>query len=266
MHSIIINAATGRMGKELIQAVVSDSDSVVAAALARDNHPLIGTDIGYMVGANPQNKLLSSDLESALLSANVLIDFSLPEHSIRTLLQAEKVKIPVLIGTTGFDSEQLALIEKAATSIPVMLASNYSLGVNSLIHLVTEATKLLSDKSDIEIFEAHHKHKIDSPSGTAISIGEAIAETKGRRLDEIAVYERSGERKKDDIGFAVMRGGETIGTHEVTFALNGELVSLKHEAQTRQCFAQGALTAAKWLIKQPIGLYDMQKMLNSTHF
>ncbi len=266
IHSIIINAATGRMGKELIQAVVSDTDSVVAAALAREDHPLIGSDIGYMVGANPQNKLLSSDLESALLSANVLIDFSLPDHSISTLLQAEKNNTPVLIGTTGFDAEQLAIIEKTATSIPVMLASNYSLGVNSLIHLVTQATKLLSDKADIEIFEAHHKHKIDSPSGTAISIGQAIAETQGKNLDEIAAYERSGKRKTGDIGFAVMRGGEIIGTHEVTFALNGELVSLRHEAQTRQCFAQGALTAAKWLVQQSAGLYNMQNMLNSSRF
>ncbi|NVJ65499.1 MAG: 4-hydroxy-tetrahydrodipicolinate reductase [Gammaproteobacteria bacterium] len=261
MTSIIINAATGRMGKELLTSAVSDAGCVVAAAMARENHPLIGSDIGYLIGANPQGKLLIYDYAEAFQAGEVIIDFSLPAHSMATLEQAVKAQRPMVIGTTGFSDQQLTQIHEAAQTIPIMLSANYSLGVNALLALARQTTQLLGTQSDIEIFEAHHKHKIDAPSGTALAIGEAIAETQGKKLNDIAQYERSGKREAGEIGFSVMRAGEIIGTHEVIFALNGELLTLKHEAQSRQCFAQGAIEAAKWLVKQPAGLYDMQKLL-----
>lgn len=264
--ALIINAATGRMGKELLTSVVSDSETVIAAALARENHPLLGTDVGFMIGANPQGTKLSDNRKEALLGGEVMIDFSLPEHSIETLRMAAEANTPVVIGTTGFSEEQLEEIKQLAHSIPVMLAANYSLGVNLLIQLAQQATKALSGKADIEIFEAHHKHKIDSPSGTALAIGDAIAEAQDKKLNEIMVLDRSGKRKNGDLGFSVMRAGEIIGTHEVTFALNGELMTLRHEAQSRQCFAQGAVEAAKWLKKQQTnggkGLFSISDMLN----
>lgn len=265
--AIIINAATGRMGTELIKSVVSDADTVVAAALARESHPLIGTDIGYMIGANPQGKTLSCDYQDAFAAGDVLIDFSLPEHSMATLQKAVDADVPMVIGTTGFDESQLAEIEEAAKSIPIMLAANYSLGVNLLIQLAQQATKALSGKADIEIFEAHHKHKIDAPSGTALTIGEAIADAQDKNLNEIMSLDRSGKRNDGELGFSVMRAGEIVGTHEVTFALNGEVISLKHEAQNRQCFAQGAIEAAKWLKQQQEngknGLFSISDMINS---
>ncbi len=261
--SIIVNAATGRMGKELLTSVVSDAESVIAGAMARENHPLLGTDVGYLIGANPQNKSLSCNYKEAFTDGEIMIDFSLPEHSIETLKKAVVAGKPVVIGTTGFNDEQLELIKQASQSIPIMLSANYSLGVNSLIQLAKQATQLIGDDSDIEIFEAHHKHKIDAPSGTALAIGEAIADTKGKPLSDIAAHDRSGKRQSGDIGFAVMRAGEIIGTHEVTFALNGELVTLKHEAQSRKCFADGAIAAAKWLVTQTSGLYSMQDLLKN---
>ncbi len=261
--SIVINAATGRMGKELLTTVVSDAATVISAAMARENHPLIGTDIGYIIGANPQGKLLGANYNEAFQEGEVLVDFSLPEHSMGILQLAQQAKIPMVIGTTGFTNEQLELIEQASKNIPIMLSANYSLGVNALINLVQQATKLLGEQADIEIFEAHHKHKIDAPSGTALTIGDAIATSQGKSLGDIAQFERSGERKAGEIGFSVMRAGEIVGTHDVTFALNGELLSIKHEAQSRQCFAQGAIEAAKWLAKQSEGLYSMQDMLQN---
>ncbi|WP_251358412.1 4-hydroxy-tetrahydrodipicolinate reductase [Kangiella sp. TOML190] len=267
--ALIINAATGRMGKELVASAVSDADVKVSGALARPNHPLQGTDIGYLIGANPQGTHITDDLSAALDSdlagQQLLIDFSLPDYSLACLRMALKSKTPMVIGTTGFSSEQQLEIEAAAQQIPIMQASNYSLGVNTLIQLAVEATRILGKQADIEIFEAHHKHKIDAPSGTALSIGEAIASSQGKKLDEIKTLQRAGERTEGEIGFSVMRAGEIVGTHEVTFALDGELMSIKHQAQSRQCFAQGAIQAAKWLFQQDLqgekGLFSLQDML-----
>lgn len=264
---IIINAATGRMGKSLISAVIGDAGSELLSAMARANHPLLGTDVGYLVGANPQNLLLQNNFENAITQAAVIIDFSLPDFSMETLEQAVATKTPMVIGTTGFSQSQLARVADAARSIPIMLSANYSIGVNSLIKLVKMATNLLGEGSDIEIFEAHHKHKIDAPSGTALAIGEAIAQEKGQSLNTLAVYDRSGQRNSGDIGFSVMRAGEIVGIHEVVFALAGEIVTIKHEAQSRQCFAEGALSAAKWLFalhdKGQTGLFTMADLLNA---
>ncbi|GAA4359294.1 4-hydroxy-tetrahydrodipicolinate reductase [Kangiella marina] len=260
---IIINAATGRMGKELLQATVSDKEVTLTGAVARAGHPMVGSDIAYLIGSEPHNILISDDLARLLSNDAVLIDFSLPDYSIQSLEQAVTSKTPVVIGTTGYSDSQLERIEQAAKQIPIVLAANYSVGVNSLIGLVKQATKLMGDKADIEVFEAHHKHKKDAPSGTALALGEAVAQEKGQALKDIAQWARHGDSPRQDgeVGFSVMRAGDIIGTHDVVFALNGEMVTLRHEAQSRQCFASGAVVAAKWLKAQPAGLYTMQQVL-----
>lgn len=263
MTPIVINACTGRMGQELLKAAIDNSQIEIVGAMAREHHKKLGTDIGYLVGKEPQGVFVGDDLSATLNEQKVLIDFSLPDHSIETLSHAVSANSPVVIGTTGFNEQQKAAINEAANSIPIVFAANYSVGVNSLLGLVKQATRLLGDKADIEIFEAHHKYKKDSPSGTALALGEAVADTKGQDLNDVAEWARHGigERETGAIGFSVMRAGDIVGTHEVVFALNGELVTLRHEAQTRQCFAQGAIEAAKWLLSKPAGLYDMQNVL-----
>ena len=264
MIPLVINACTGRMGKELLKAAISEPGVDIAAALARTEHPLLGTDIGYLIGANPQGVFIGSDLSESLNKRRVLIDFSLPEHSMRCLQQAVLSNTPVVIGTTGFSDQQRQLIQEAARTIPVVFAANYSLGVNSLLGLVKQASKLLSSKADIEIFEAHHRYKKDAPSGTALALGEAVAEPQGKQLSDIACWTRHGvteQREKGEVGFSVMRGGSIVGTHDVVFALDGEILTLRHEALSRECFAQGAIAAALWLHDKPAGLYDMEDVL-----
>ena len=265
---IIINAATGRMGKELLKATVEDQGADLVSAIARSGHPMVGTDVAFLIGSEPQGVFIGDDLPQALSVSSagegaVIIDFSLPDYSIRSLQQAVAAKTPMVIGTTGYSEEQLGQIDEAAKSIPIVLAANYSIGVNSLIGLVKQATKLLGDKADIEIFEAHHKHKKDAPSGTALALGDTIAEEQGLSLTDIAEWARHGEspREQGKVGFSVMRAGDIVGTHDVVFALNGEMVTLRHEAQSRQCFASGAVTAAQWLQGKPAGLYNMQDVL-----
>ena len=260
---IIINAATGRMGKELLQATVSDRDASLAGAVARAGHPVVANDVAYLIGSEPQGVVISDNLANELSNYKVLIDFSLPDYSVESIKSAVEAGSPVVIGTTGYSDEQLTQIVNASKSIPIVLAANYSIGVNSLIGLVKQATKLLGDKADIEIFEAHHKHKKDAPSGTALALGEAVAEEKGQNLNDIAEWARHGDapRKEGAVGFSVLRAGDIVGTHDVVFALNGEMVTLRHEAQSRQCFASGAVAAAKWLKDKPAGLYNMQDVL-----
>ena len=264
---LIINAATGRMGKALLQATMNDAEVKLNAAIARAGHPMVGSDVAFLIGTEPLNIDVSDNLEKVLssnsLNQKVLIDFSLPDYSILSLQQAVSARVPMVIGTTGYSPEQLETIKQAAQSIPIVLAANYSVGVNSLIGLVKQATQLLGEMADIEIFEAHHKHKKDAPSGTALALGDAVAEEKGQKLEDIAEWTRHGEapRKEGSIGFSVVRAGDIVGTHEVVFALNGEMVTLRHEAQSRQCFASGAVIAAKWLSKQGAGLYNMQDVL-----
>lgn len=260
---IIVNACTGRMGKELVQAVLADDGAELTSAIARSGHPMVGTDVAFLVGSEPQGVFIGEELAAAVSANKVVIDFSLPDYSIESLNKAVQSQAAMVIGTTGYSDQQLEQIHEAAKHIPVILAANYSIGVNSLIGLVKQATQLLGDKADIEIFEAHHKHKKDAPSGTALALGEAVAEQKNQKLNDIAEWARHGEspRKEGNIGFSVMRAGDIVGTHDVVFALNGEMVTLRHEAQSRQCFASGAVVAAKWLQGKPAGLYGMQDVL-----
>jgi 4-hydroxy-tetrahydrodipicolinate reductase len=257
---ICVNAATGRMGQQIIHQIVESTSCELSAALCRSAHPYRGKSVrgGHKVK-------YSNDIDAGLFVSQVLIDFSLPSVSIALLEKAISTKTPVLIGTTGFDDKELQLIDQASKKIPVLLAPNTSIGVNTTLSLIEKATQLLGKSADIEIIDTHHKHKLDAPSGTALKIGEVICDTLETDLSETVVYDRSqrsAERSQSEIGISVVRAGSVVGEHKVMFALENELISIEHKAQSRQCFAEGAVKAACWLAKQPNGLYSMKDFLN----
>lgn len=255
---IAVNAASGKMGQQLIRLVTTHKKAVLNAAFCRSNHRLLGRQVGY------NEVTYSSDISRGLGSSDVVIDFSLPEGTFNLLERALESKTPVIIGTTGFDDNQTERIKKIAESIPVLLAPNTSIGVNSTLALLELAAQMLGKQADIEIIEAHHKHKVDAPSGTAIRMGQAIAEAMGESFDEKKVTEGRFEkrsRNKGEIGMSVIRAGEIIGEHKVLFALDNEIISIEHKAQNRHCFAEGAVEAAVWLAQQSVGFYTMKDFL-----
>lgn len=257
-----ITGAGGRMGRTLIEAVNAHSGLALSAALERPDSTLLGVDAGELAGIGQLGVKVSGD--AAELDCEVLVDFTLPDATLANLQACVTAGRPMVIGTTGFTDEQLAAIEQAATAIPVCKASNFSTGVNLCFKLLEEAARVIGDDSDIEIYEAHHRHKVDAPSGTALSMGEVVANTLGRDLSKVAVYGREGQtgaRDRDTIGFATVRAGDIVGDHTVTFAAEGERVEITHKASSRMSFARGALRAAAWLKGQAPGLYDMQDVL-----
>lgn len=261
---IVIAGVTGRMGHALLESVFADNTLQLHGALDRANSVQIGRDAGEQFGLASGVKI-TSDIDAALNGADVLIDFTRPEASLQYLNACKKAGVKHIIGTTGFSAEQKAEIETASKQIAIVFAPNMSVGVTLLINLVQAAAKVLNDGYDIEIIEAHHRHKVDAPSGTALRLGEAAASALGRNLDECAVYGRegvTGERDAATIGFATVRGGDVVGDHTVLFAGVGERVELTHKASSRATFALGALRAAKFLNGKNIGLYDMQDVLN----
>jgi len=259
--NIAVNAASGKMGQQVIGQIASHQKAELVSAFCRSNHRLLSRQVGY------SDIVYSSDVDSGLNKSNVVIDFSLPEATLSLLEQAIKAETPLLIGTTGFSESELKLIQKAAKSIPVLLAPNTSIGVNSALALLSQAAKMLGKKADIEIIESHHKHKVDAPSGTAIRMGECMAEAMGKDFDKIKVTESRFEnrtREKGEIGISAIRAGEIIGEHKILFVLDNETISIDHKAQNRLCFAEGAVAAAVWLAEQRAGFYTMQDFLSST--
>lgn len=263
MLKVVIAGSTGRMGHALLQGVVEAPSLQLHAALDRNASPSLGRDAGELVGS-PCGVKVTDDLAAALSGADVLVDFTRPEASMEYLAACRKNGTKLVIGTTGFNAEQKLAIQDAARDIAIVFAPNMSVGVNLLINLVQSAAKVLSEGYDIEIIEAHHRHKVDAPSGTALRLGEAAAAALGRDLAACAVYGRegvTGERDASTIGFATVRGGDVVGDHTVLFAGIGERVELTHKASSRATFALGALRAAKWLADKRVGLYDMQDVL-----
>jgi len=263
MLNIVIAGTTGRMGHALLEGVIGDAELHLHAALDRADSPSIGRDAGELTGA-PCGVKISADVIAALQGADVLVDFTRPEAGMEYLAACRKTGTKLVIGTTGFSAEQKRAIADAAREIAIVLAPNMSVGVTLLINLVQTAAKVLSEGYDIEIIEAHHRHKVDAPSGTALCLGEAAAAALGRSLAKCAVYGRegvTGERDPSTIGFATVRGGDIVGDHTVLFAGTGERVELTHKASSRATFALGALRAAKFLADRPNGLYDMQDVL-----
>lgn len=260
---IAIAGVSGRMGRALLEAVAADENSVLGAALDRPSSPLLGQDAGVVYGV-VSGVAVSDQVPAALIASQVLIDFTRPEATFGYLDACVAAGVPLVIGTTGFDDAGKARIRDAAGTIPVVFAPNMSVGVNLLMKLAELAAQVLQDGYDIEIVEAHHRHKVDAPSGTALGLGQAVARALDRDLAQCAVYGRegvTGERDPRTIGFATVRGGDIVGDHTLMFAGTGERVELTHKASSRATFAQGALRAAKWLQGREPGLYDMRDVL-----
>ena len=263
MLKVVIAGCSGRMGHALLEGVFADESLTLYGALERSDSPQIGRDAGEQFGKK-SGVLISHDNEAVLKGADVLVDFTRPEPSLIYLAACQKAGVNMVIGTTGFNAEQKAEIADAAKEIAVVFAPNMSVGVTLLISLVQAAAQVLSEGYDIEVIEAHHRHKADAPSGTALRLGEAAASALGRSLDDCAIYGRegvTGERDPNTIGFATVRGGDVVGDHTVLFAGIGERVELTHKASSRATFALGALRAAKFMQGKKSGLFDMQDVL-----
>ena len=265
MVKVGINGAGGRMGKTLIQACVEHPNTQLGAAFETASSSSIGQDAGVSAGIGNLGIVINCDLVSHANDFDVLIDFTIPECTMKSLESCLKHGKSMVIGTTGLEDSQKQKLQKASETISIMLAPNMSVGVNLCLKLLQTAAKTLGDEYDIEIIEAHHRHKIDAPSGTALRMGEVVAESLGRDLKDCAVYGRqgiTGERDKKTIGFETIRAGDIVGDHTVMFAGTGERVEITHKASSRMTFAQGAMRAAGWLSSKNTGLYDMQDVLN----
>ena len=255
--------ASGRMGQMLIEAVRASGDCQLAGALDRADSPALGQDAGAFAGW-ASGVPVQAALDAGLQNAQVLIDFTRPEATLAHLAACRRLGVALVIGTTGFTDAQKADIAAAAQDIAIVMAPNMSVGVNVTFKLLEMAAKALSTGYDIEIIEAHHRHKVDVPSGTALKMGEVIADALGRDLKDCAVYERhghTGERDPSTIGFAAIRGGDIVGEHDVIFATEGERIVLRHLATDRAIFARGALRAALWGQDKGPGEYDMADVL-----
>ena len=264
MQRIAVMGAAGRMGKTLIEAVRQASDTTLGAAVDRPYSSLIGADVGELAGVGKIGLILQGDLQAVLDQFDVLIDFTHPSVTLKNLEVCRRSGKAMVIGTTGFSVEEKQLLEAAAKDIPIVFAANYSVGVNLCLKLLDTAARVLGDEVDIEIIEAHHRHKVDAPSGTALRMGEVVAQALGRDLQKVAVYGREGQtgaRERETIGFATVRAGDVVGDHTVLFAAEGERVEITHKASSRMTFAKGAVRAAIWLKGAQAGLYDMQDVL-----
>ena len=261
--NVVIAGASGRMGRALLEAVAGSADLHLTAALERAGSPWIGRPAGELTGGTLAARI-TEDLGQALQGARVLVDFTRPEATLIHLDACRAHGVAMVIGTTGFDEAGKQAIRAASEQIPIVFAPNMSVGVNLVFKLLDMASRVLAEGYDIEIVEAHHRHKVDAPSGTALRMGEVIANALGRDLNECAVYGRegvTGERQPSTIGFATVRGGDIVGDHTALFAGIGERVEITHKASSRMTFALGALRAARFLADKHHGLYDMQDVL-----
>lgn len=258
-----ILGAGGRMGRTLIQAV-QQAGYQLAAAVERPESSLVGTDAGELAGIGSVGVKVSGNLAEVLKDCDVIIDFTAPVATAQHLKLCREAGVAMVIGTTGMSDEQKAELDEVATHTPVVYAANYSVGVNVSIKLLELAAKVFGDTVDIEVIEAHHRHKVDAPSGTALMMGEAIADTLGRNLKEVAVYGREGHtgpRDRQTIGFETIRGGDIVGEHTVMFIGEGERVEVTHKATNRMNFAVGAVRAAAWVVGREARKYDMKDVL-----
>lgn len=260
---IAIAGCSGRMGRMLIEAVSAADDCVLAGALDQPGSPALGTDATAWLGRESGVKV-TADLHAALAGAQVLIDFTRPEGTMAHLAACRELGVRAVVGTTGFNDEQKAQIAEHAQHIGIVMAPNMSVGVNVVLKLLDMAARALNEGYDIEVIEAHHRHKIDAPSGTALKMGEVVAAALGRDLKECAVYGRegvTGERDPSTIGFATVRGGDIVGDHTVLFAGTGERIEITHKSSSRVTYAQGSLRAARFLADKPQGLFGMEDVL-----
>jgi len=260
---IAVAGAGGRMGRMLIEATLRDAGATLVAAIDCTGSPALGRNVGEMVGL-PSSVVVGSDAEAAIAQADCLIDFTRPEGTLQHLAFCRRHGVATVIGTTGFDGAGKQAIGSAASDIPIVFAPNMSVGVNVVLKLLETAARIMHEGYDIEIVEAHHRHKVDAPSGTALRMGEVIAQALGRDLGQCAVYGRegvTGERSPNSIGFATVRGGDIVGDHNAMFCGLGERVEIGHKASSRLPYALGSLRAARFLAGRKEGLFDMQDVL-----
>jgi len=264
MTRIAITGAAGRMGRALIEATQQTKNLQLTVALERPGSSVIGMDAGELAGLGKLGVMISDDLKAMTDQFDVLIDFTRPEVTSGNLAMCRDAGKRIVIGTTGFTEEQKQAIALASESMAVVFAPNMSVGVNLCLKLLDMAARVMGDYTDIEIIEAHHRHKVDAPSGTALRMGEVVAAALGRDLKDCAVYGReghTGERERKTIGFETIRAGDIVGEHTVMFADIGERVEITHKASSRMTFANGAVRAAGWLMQHSSGLFDMQDVL-----
>ncbi|MBU6505440.1 MAG: 4-hydroxy-tetrahydrodipicolinate reductase [Betaproteobacteria bacterium] len=260
---ICIAGSSGRMGRALMEAVVAADDLRLTGALEQPGSPYIGRNPGDWLGT-PVPAVITDNVPAALEASRVLIDFTRPAGTLGHLQACLALGRGIVIGTTGFSDAERETIRTASTRIPVVFAPNMSMGVTLSLALIDLAARVLQPGFDVEIVEAHHRHKVDAPSGTALRMGEVVAAARGRRLSEVAVYGRegiTGERNPDTIGFATVRGGDVVGDHTVSFMADGERLEISHRASSRTTFALGALRAARFIADKPSGLFDMRDVL-----
>ncbi|MCF7529033.1 4-hydroxy-tetrahydrodipicolinate reductase [Neisseria lisongii] len=259
---IAIAGANGRMGRVLVQAVGQHPDTVLSGALEHAGSDALGLDAGLTSGLKT-GITISDDIDTVLAQSDILIDFTRPEATLQHLQKCAEHQVGIIIGTTGFDDAGKAAIQAAAEQTGIVFAANFSVGVNLTFHILDTVARVLNEGYDIEIIEGHHRHKVDAPSGTALRMGEVIADALGRDLKQCAVYGREGQtgpRDPSTIGFATVRAGDIVGDHTALFATDGERVEITHKASSRMTFASGAVRAAVWLGKRK-GLFDMQDVL-----
>ncbi|HEU0289359.1 MAG TPA: 4-hydroxy-tetrahydrodipicolinate reductase [Burkholderiales bacterium] len=260
---IAIAGSSGRMGRALLEVVLRSTDLKLTAALEAMGNPAVGKDAGELAGS-PCGVKIGDDAAKAIAGCDVLIDFTRPEGAITHLAACRKQGVKMVIGTTGFSEAQKKEIAGAARDIAIVMSPNFSVGVNVAFRLLEIAAGALGQGYDVEIIEAHHRHKVDAPSGTALRMGEVVAQALGRNLKQHAVYGRegvTGERKDETIGFATVRGGDTVGDHSVMFIGTGEQLEISHHASSRANFANGALRAARFVASRKTGLFDMADVL-----
>jgi len=262
--NIAIAGAAGRMGRALVEACANRAEAKLGAAFEYSGCEFLGSDAGELAGISRQNIALSTNLNAALDDFDILIDFSTPAATLTHLEICQQAGKAMVIGTTGLNTSQIEQLKQAASDIPIVFAPNMSVGVNLCFKLLDIAAQVLGDDVDIEIIEAHHRHKVDAPSGTALRMGEVVANALGRDLKQCAVYGREGQtgaRDSKTIGFETIRAGDIVGDHTVLFADIGERIEITHKASSRATFANGAIRAALWLQQHKKGLFDMQDVL-----
>ncbi|MET0088836.1 MAG: 4-hydroxy-tetrahydrodipicolinate reductase [Candidatus Thiodiazotropha sp.] len=264
MTRVAVVGAGGRMGRSLVQAVHETAGLTLGAATERPASSLLGADAGELAGIGKLGVSLVEDLTQVVGDFDVVIDFTSPQATLQHLEVCRANGKSLVVGTTGLDTAQKDILRSAAEQITIVFAPNMSVGVNLCFKLLETAARVLGDEADIEIIEAHHRHKVDAPSGTALRMGEVVAETLGRDLKDCAVYGREGHtgpRDRATIGFETIRAGDVVGEHSVWFAMDGERIEIAHKATSRMNFARGAVRAAAWVAGRDAGLFDMQDVL-----
>jgi 4-hydroxy-tetrahydrodipicolinate reductase len=262
--NIAITGAGGRMGKTLIEAITNSDGIQLTAAIENPESALIGVDIGELSGVGLNNIQVVGSLSDVINSFDILIDFSTPTSTASNAEVCLAHKKKMVVGTTGLTEQQAQLVNSASKGIAICMASNFATGVNLCFKLAEIAAGVLGDDADIEISEAHHKDKVDAPSGTALSLGKVVAGALDRDLDQVAIYGRegqTGQRERSTIAFSSVRAGDIVGDHTVLFAADGERVEITHKASSRLAFARGAVRAARWLMEKDSGMFDMQDVL-----